>query len=94
VVAEGGYNTVNEIRLVGTPTAFVPGERRWDDQERRVEELAAAGLGVVADDAAAIIDLALDDDRRAAIRQALTAARPTPGNELAAEAIIRCITTR
>jgi Glycosyltransferase family 28 C-terminal domain len=94
VVAEGGYNTVNEIRLVGTPTAFVPGERRWDDQERRVVELAAAGLGVVADDATAIVDLALDSHRRAQIREALTAARPTPGNEVAAEAIIRCITTR
>jgi predicted glycosyltransferase len=94
VVAEGGYNTVNEIRLVGTPTVFVPGERRWDDQERRVAELADAGLGVVADDAATIVDLALDEDRRTLIRHALTAARPAPGNELAAEAIIRCMTTR
>lgn len=94
VVAEGGYNTVNEIRLVATPTAFVPGVRRWDDQQRRVAELAAAGCAVVADDAATIVALAINGERRVAIRHSLEASRPTPGNEVAAEAILRCIATR
>jgi UDP:flavonoid glycosyltransferase YjiC (YdhE family) len=94
VVAEGGYNTVNEIRLVGTPTAFVPGERRWDDQERRVAELAKAGCAAVVEDASGVVALAVDGERCAAMRRALLAARPTPGNELAAEAIIRCLATR
>jgi UDP:flavonoid glycosyltransferase YjiC (YdhE family) len=91
VVAEGGYNTVNEIRLVATPTAFVPGIRRWDDQERRVAELATAGCALVAADAAAVVALGVDAERRAAMRRALEAACPIPGNELAAKAILRCI---
>jgi len=93
VVAEGGYNTVNEIRLVAAPTAFVPGRRHWDDQELRVAELAGQGLGVVAEAAADVVALALATERRAAQRKALAAARPEPGNRRAAEAILRCIQT-
>jgi len=47
VVAEGGYNSVSELRLVKTPAVFLPGERALDDQEERVRALARLGLAVV-----------------------------------------------
>lgn len=47
VIAEGGYNTVNEIRITRTPAIFLPSERGKDDQEERVRALEAAGLGIV-----------------------------------------------
>lgn len=47
VVAEGGYNSVSELRLVKTPAVFLPGERALDDQEERVRALAKLGLAVV-----------------------------------------------
>lgn len=93
VVAEGGYNTVNEIRLVATPTAFVPGARTWDDQERRVQELAEAGRAAVAGSPDDVVALAGDADRRARMRASLEAGRPEPGNRIAAEAVLRCIRT-
>lgn len=45
VIAEGGYNTVNEIRLAKSPAIFLPSDRNYDDQFERVMELAAKGLG-------------------------------------------------
>ena len=47
VVAEGGYNSVSELRLVKTPAVFLPGMRTLDDQEERVNALARRGLAVV-----------------------------------------------
>lgn len=47
VIAEGGYNTVNEIRLAKTPAIFLPSARNYDDQTERVEELARSGLAYV-----------------------------------------------
>ena len=52
VVAEGGYNSVSELRLVKTPAVFLPGMRALDDQEERVSALARLGLAVVLDGAA------------------------------------------
>lgn len=46
-VAEGGYNTVNEIRITRTPAIFLPGTRGKDDQAERVRALEAAGLAIV-----------------------------------------------
>jgi predicted glycosyltransferase len=56
VIAEGGYNTVNEIRVTRTPAIFLPSERGNDDQGERVRALAARGLGFVfqPDDAAGV----------------------------------------
>lgn len=45
VIAEGGYNTVNEIRLAKSPAIFLPSDRNYDDQYERVMELAEKGLG-------------------------------------------------
>ncbi|NOT13669.1 MAG: hypothetical protein HOP23_17895 [Methylococcaceae bacterium] len=47
VIAEGGYNTVNEIRLAKTPAIFLPSERNYDDQRERVLELKDKGLAFV-----------------------------------------------
>lgn len=47
VIAEGGYNTVNEIRLAKTPAIFLPSARNYDDQYERVMELETKGLGFV-----------------------------------------------
>lgn len=47
VIAEGGYNTVNEIRVTRTPAIFLPSERGKDNQYERVQAFADAGLGFV-----------------------------------------------
>jgi len=47
VIAEGGYNTVNEIRLTKTPAIFFPSGRSNDDQEARVRALEKKGLALV-----------------------------------------------
>ena len=47
VIAEGGYNTVNEIRVTRAPAIFLPSARGNDDQEERVQALAERGLGFV-----------------------------------------------
>lgn len=47
VIAEGGYNTVNEIRLSKTPAIFLPSDRKFDDQEERVRALEKQGLAIV-----------------------------------------------
>ena len=94
VVSEGGYNSVNEIRLVGVPACFVPGRRSWDDQAQRVQALEAQGLAVVVvpgatqDIGAQIARLARDADRLAGLRDRCAASRPKPGNRHAAQAIL------
>lgn len=47
VIAEGGYNTVNEIRITKTPAIFLPSERGNDNQEERVRDFERRGLGCV-----------------------------------------------
>ena len=47
VVAQGGYNTVNEIRLAKAPAVFLPSRRNYDDQEERVRDLEQKGLAAV-----------------------------------------------
>jgi predicted glycosyltransferase len=47
VVAEGGYNTVHELRVAKTPAVFLPSARNLDDQEERVRALERDGLAAV-----------------------------------------------
>lgn len=49
VIAEGGYNTVNEILATGTPALFLPSVRGKDDQFERVQALADSGRARVFD---------------------------------------------
>lgn len=47
VIAEGGYNTVTEVRLAEVAAVFVPSERGLDDQVARVDDLARHGAARV-----------------------------------------------
>jgi UDP-N-acetylglucosamine:LPS N-acetylglucosamine transferase len=47
VIAEGGYNTVHEVRLARVPAIFLPTGRKLDNQEERVRALERRGLCVV-----------------------------------------------
>lgn len=94
VVAEAGYNTVNEIRMTGVPALLVPGERRYDDQHVRAFDLARLGVARVvtrhSSDAAidAIVDLAADAPALAAMRVASRAQHLRVGNATAAAALL------
>jgi predicted glycosyltransferase len=96
VVAEGGYNTVNEVRLGRVPAVFLPSQRGLDDQSERVDRLRRLGVAetfrpdgdavAIADRVAALLGspatLASMRDRYAGDRLVL-------GNERAAELIAR-----
>jgi predicted glycosyltransferase len=94
VIAEGGYNTVSEIRVTRTPAIFLPSVRGNDDQEERVQALAQRGLGYVfAPEAdAAIADTVLELVRRpellAGIRARYAEDRTELGNQAAARRIL------
>ncbi len=94
VVAEGGYNTVNEIRVTRTPAIFLPSVRGNDDQEERVRALAQRGLGFVfAPDAAGaiadqVMDLAARPETLAAIRRRYGEDQAVLGNRAAAQRIL------
>ena len=94
VIAEGGYNTVNEIRVTRTPAIFLPSVRGNDDQEERVRALAQRGLGFVfAPGAAAaiaeqVLDLAASPATLAAIRRRYGEDRAVLGNRAAAQRIL------
>lgn len=95
VIAEGGYNTVNEILDTRTPALFLPSARGKDDQHARVRLLAEAGRAEVLDatreDAgerlAASVHALLADPRRLADMRHAAARTPPPrrGNEEAAQ---------
>jgi predicted glycosyltransferase len=96
VVAEGGYNTVNELRAVKTPAVFVPGARTYDDQEERTRALEAIGVARVltgspsgmARDLAAVAGSAetVEQMRRSYARDHLE-----PGNRAAAARILELL---
>ncbi|HET9700036.1 MAG TPA: glycosyltransferase [Burkholderiales bacterium] len=94
VIAEGGYNTVNEIRVTRTPAIFLPSERGNDDQEERVRALERAGLGFVfapaegAAVAAKVLELYRDPSALAAIRERYASDRAPLGNRAAAELLL------
>lgn len=92
VVAEGGYNTVQELRLARVPAVFLPGDRSYDDQEERVRALESQGAAAVFTDrdpalvAPAIAAIAGDLRRLAAMRESYGALMPN-GDRAAAAAI-------
>jgi predicted glycosyltransferase len=94
VIAEGGYNTVNEIRITKTPAIFLPSERGNDNQEERVRALEYAGLGFVFDpmNAAGVAEKVFDLYQRPTelkvIRERYAADRVPLGNRAAAEKIL------
>lgn len=94
VVAEAGYNTVHELRHVGTPAVLAPGTRTYDDQHARAATLAGLGQARVVDraDRAGALDtlsaLPADRDALAAMRAAAAAAPLVTGNARAAAALL------
>ena len=94
VVSEGGYNAVHEIRHVGVPGCFVPGRRRWDDQDHRVRALQEQGLAVVIEPGepsamgAQIAALACSRERLDSLRRRTREVPVEPGNQRAAQAIL------
>ncbi len=94
VIAEGGYNTVSEIRVTRTPAIFLPSVRGNDDQEERVRALASRGLGFVFDPAAAaaiadkVLELARQPELLAGIRARYADDRMELGNQAAARRIL------
>lgn len=99
VIAEGGYNTVQELRLARAAAVFLPGERSYDDQEERVRALEAQGAAAVFSSrdpellAPAIAAIAASPERLRAMRAAHGVALLT-GNRAAAAAIIDLIEGR
>jgi len=73
-IAASGYNSFHELVVGGVPSLFLPQPRETDDQERRAEHAAAAGVGLVAPE---LVDLPervsalLSDDVRASLRSRL-----------------------
>jgi predicted glycosyltransferase len=94
VVAEGGYNTVLEVRLAQVPAVFLPSVRSWDDQEGRVRELERSGLARVlvepspAEAASVIAGLAGDAAWLAAVHDRYALEHLQTGNRAAAEALL------
>ncbi len=98
VIAEGGYNTVNEIRTTKTPAVFLPGRRSHDDQEERVRALEREGLafvlsGLPPEEAARrITDLCATPAALEQVRRRYQADRMEPGNRKAAQEILDLVT--
>lgn len=90
VIAEGGYNTVNEIRVTRAPAVFLPSARGKDAQEERVRELEARGLAAVFTEseharvASAVAALCRDPAALDAMRARYAAERMDIGNRRAA----------
>jgi predicted glycosyltransferase len=99
VIAEGGYNTVQELRLARAAAVFLPGERSYDDQEERVRALEAQGAAAVFTSrdpellAPRIAELAASPERLRAMRAAHGASLVT-GNRAAAAAIVDLVRGR
>ncbi len=96
VIAEGGYNTVTEVRLAKTAAVFLPSRRNWDDQAERVLALQHKGLArVLLDDdpdrTAAVLQAVSDTAWQAGVRTAYAGDVVATGNRAAAAAILALV---
>lgn len=97
VIAEGGYNSVNEIRLVKTPAIFLPSMRNYDDQEERVRSLEKKGLarafiGESPDQIAKkVVEIISSTSCLRAMRESYKTDHMERGNRQAAERILEVI---
>ncbi|MBI2527470.1 MAG: hypothetical protein HYV93_15975 [Candidatus Rokubacteria bacterium] len=93
-IAEGGYNTVNEVRATRTPGVFLPSRRSVDDQEERVRALEVRGLarvlaGVEPEEVAALVEtLCTSATALPDMRSRYAGDRMVIGNRAAAERIL------
>jgi predicted glycosyltransferase len=90
-IAEGGYNTVNEIRVTRTPALFLPSFRNRDDQEERVRQLEGRGQASVCGPeehhlaADKVLELCASPSALAAMRLRYESEKLETGNRRAAE---------
>ncbi len=97
VIAEGGYNTVTEIRLAQTPAIFLPSKRNYDNQAERVRALQQRGLALVFTEpraeqiAQSIVEFAASAQQGSEIRARYATDRLEPGNRVAAEKILEVL---
>lgn len=99
VIAEGGYNTVNEIRSAQVPAIFLPSARALDDQLQRVLALAQQGAAVVCDVegnspsacAQQIATLIASPQHRLALHQHARQSKFITGNVTAAQHILKLV---
>ena len=95
IISEGGYNTVNEIRLAKTPAIFLPSRRNYDDQEERVRSFEERELAFVFTEqspghiiAQKVVEVISSASCLRAIRERYKADRMEMGNRKAAEKIL------
>lgn len=94
VIAEAGYNTVNEIRLARAPAVFLPGGRTYDDQEERARTLEQKGLALVFTErvpeqvSRRIVEVCLSRSRLREMRRRYESDSMETGNRAAAEKIL------
>ncbi|MBI2875298.1 MAG: hypothetical protein HYY20_00260 [Candidatus Tectomicrobia bacterium] len=94
VIAEGGYNTVNEIRLAKAPAVFLPSPRNYDDQEERVRALEERGLAWVFAGCSPekisqkVVELCSSESGLSEIKKRYAMDRMETGNRAAAEKIV------
>jgi len=99
VIAEGGYNTVNEIRSAQVPAIFLPSARSLDDQMQRVMSLAQQGAALVCDVennptlacAEQIAALVASPAHRSALHQRARQSKFLTGNVAAARHLLQLI---
>jgi predicted glycosyltransferase len=95
VIAEGGYNTVNEILLTQVPALFLPSVRGKDNQLERVAAVARTGRALVFDPRdhdAVTLAVARLRETPAALEEMKSIARQakgTSGNHAAARALLQ-----
>lgn len=98
IIAEGGYNTVNEVRLAKVPAVFLPSQRNYDDQEERVRSFEARGLAFVFTEqspgyiAQKVVEIISSASCLRTIRERYKADRMRRGNRKAAEKILELVT--
>lgn len=94
VISAGGYNTVNELRVTGTPAILLPSPRTHDDQQQRVSALVRQGFAETVDArhsdemARRIVRLCRDREVADRLRDRCQREPVTVGNHLAARHIL------
>jgi len=97
IIAQGGYNTANEIRSAQTPAVFIPASRAYDDQLERVSLLKRKGLCAVfpqdsvEETSRQVARLCCSRSKIQEMKEAYSADRMETGNSLAAEKILELV---
>ncbi|MFO0659701.1 MAG: glycosyltransferase [Polyangiaceae bacterium] len=96
IVAQSGYNTIAEIRVLKKPSVLVPAYRKMEDQSARAKRLARVGAATIAKPEARSIANALESiltrpDELERMREAHDRWPLVPANREVAEALLRVV---